>query len=367
MQITKDEEKFTFLVDWKDETAGLIRSYLLTFFAVDGSLELYDIKNKRTFLKRNITGEFSLEDFTIGLKFTICSREMTVREYGDSKTKMKMEIKKQRCCAVIKPDAFDSAGYIIERIQKEGLIIAQMRTFRFDEEKLTQFFGSLQDHPQFNNLIKSLCNDLLIGMDITGDMCIRRMWLLCGDETPEEAQKNEPESIRAKLGSNWVDNAMYISLDETDAQKDLLFLFQNPHPPTSILSNCTLGLILPHIIKEGKLGQLLAHIQFEGFDISAVEQFYLDKGGSNEFLAVYHEVIRGYNTKVEELCSGPCVAMEIRGENVQKEFRDLCGPYDPSIAKQLFPKSIRAIFGESIIKNAIHCTDLPEDGVLEVM
>ncbi|KAA6357506.1 MAG: nucleoside-diphosphate kinase [Streblomastix strix] len=90
-----------------------------------------------------------------------------------------------------------------------------------------------------------------LNMDITGDMCIRRMWLLCGDETPEEALKNEPESIRAKFGSNLVDNAMYISLDETDAQKDLLFLFQNPHPPTSILSNCTLGLILPHIIKEG--------------------------------------------------------------------------------------------------------------------
>ncbi|KAA6361716.1 MAG: nucleoside-diphosphate kinase, partial [Streblomastix strix] len=138
---------------------------------------------------------------------------------------------------------------------------------------------------------------------------------------------------------------------------DLLFLFQNPHPPTSILSNCTLGLILRHIIKEGKLGQLLGHIQFEGFDISAVEQFYLDKGGvMNSWLCIMKlqgDIILKLKNYVQ---------VHVQRWK-QEEFRDLCGPYDPSIAKQLFPKSIRAIFGESIIKNAIHCTDLPDDGV----
>ncbi len=37
----------------------------------------------------------------------------------------------------------------------------------------------------------------------------------------------------------------------------------------------------------------------------------------------------------------------------------------PYTAKELFPDTIRAIFGRDRIRNAIHCTDLAKDGVLE--
>jgi nucleoside-diphosphate kinase len=39
---------------------------------------------------------------------------------------------------------------------------------------------------------------------------------------------------------------------------------------------------------------------------------------------------------------------------------------DPEIAKNLRPNTIRAKFGQSRDVNAIHCTDLEEDGTLEV-
>ena len=39
---------------------------------------------------------------------------------------------------------------------------------------------------------------------------------------------------------------------------------------------------------------------------------------------------------------------------------------DPEIAKSLRPNTIRAKFGHSKEINAVHCTDLPEDGQLEV-
>jgi nucleoside-diphosphate kinase len=32
----------------------------------------------------------------------------------------------------------------------------------------------------------------------------------------------------------------------------------------------------------------------------------------------------------------------------------------------LRPNSLRAKFGEDRVKNVVHCTDMPEDGVLEV-
>ena len=36
------------------------------------------------------------------------------------------------------------------------------------------------------------------------------------------------------------------------------------------------------------------------------------------------------------------------------------------IARHLRPKTLRARFGIDKIKNAVHCTDLPDDGPLEV-
>ena len=42
-------------------------------------------------------------------------------------------------------------------------------------------------------------------------------------------------------------------------------------------------------------------------------------------------------------------------------LRELCGPHDPSIAKLLRSRSLRARYGKSPYQNAIHCTDLPED------
>lgn len=46
--------------------------------------------------------------------------------------------------------------------------------------------------------------------------------------------------------------------------------------------------------------------------------------------------------------------------------REMCGPHDPEIAKHLKPNTLRAKFGYDRVRNAVHCTDLPEDGTLEV-
>ena len=53
-------------------------------------------------------------------------------------------------------------------------------------------------------------------------------------------------------------------------------------------------------------------------------------------------------------------------EDVVQRFREFAGPHDPELAKHIRPQTLRARFGETRIKNALHTTDLPEDGVLEV-
>jgi nucleoside diphosphate kinase len=65
--------------------------------------------------------------------------------------------------------------------------------------------------------------------------------------------------------------------------------------------------------------------------------------------------ILSFQALVHELISGSALAMEIRGENIVTKFREFCGPHSPEIAKALFPKSIRSLFGKNRIQNAVHC------------
>lgn len=64
------------------------------------------------------------------------------------------------------------------------------------------------------------------------------------------------------------------------------------------------------------------------------------------------------------------MAMEICGKkegmDVHGEFRKLAGPSDSEVARQIRPHTLRARFGNDKYRNAVHCTDLPEDVNLEL-
>ena len=104
----------------------------------------------------------------------------------------------------------------------------------------------------------------------------------------------------------------------------------------------------------------------EGFEISAMEMFYLNRPAIEEFYDVYKGVLPEYVPLIEHFISGPSIVLEIRQENVVRAFRELVGPHDPEIAKYLRPNTIRAKFGLDRVRNAVHCTDLEEDATLEV-
>ena len=110
---------------------------------------------------------------------------------------------------------------------------------------------------------------------------------------------------------------------------------------TALLNNCTLCLVKPHILKEGRLGQVLDMILEAGFEISSLEIFNLSRPVIEEFYDVYKGVLPEYLPAIEHFSNGPTVAIEIRQENAVENFRELCGPHDPEIAKHLRPNTIR--------------------------
>jgi nucleoside-diphosphate kinase len=57
------EQRYGFEVDWYDQQADTIRKYRLFYFPVTSSVEMFDIKNQRPFLKRQQIPEIRMEDF----------------------------------------------------------------------------------------------------------------------------------------------------------------------------------------------------------------------------------------------------------------------------------------------------------------
>jgi nucleoside-diphosphate kinase len=93
--------------------------------------------------------------------------------------------------------------------------------------------------------------------------------------------------------------------------------------------------------------------------------FTLAKPTAEEFFEIYRGVLPEFIPTIEHMTTGPCIVMEVRQENVIGSFRNLAGPLDPEIAKNLRPSTLRARFGVDRAKNAVHCTDLATDGPLE--
>lgn len=81
---------------------------------------MFDIKNRRVFLKRTEMPGLSLKDLYIGSTLTVYSRQLVVKEYADLYTRTAFETKWEKTYAMIKPDAYLNIGKILQRVQEEG-------------------------------------------------------------------------------------------------------------------------------------------------------------------------------------------------------------------------------------------------------
>lgn len=96
----------------------------------------------------------------------------------------------------------------------------------------------------------------------------------------------------------------------------------------------SLCIIKPHIVKSHLLSKVVDEIVAQGFELSSLELNNLNKFEVDEIFEVYKGVLNDYVNMREHLISGPSVVITVeKNENVVDEFRTLCGPHDPEIAK----------------------------------
>jgi len=308
---SKEEARYAFIVEWYDPSASLIRQYQLIYYTADGTLEMYDLKNRRTFLKRCDYPGVGMKDLFKGGIITVYSRQLKITQYADSFTAGVFEKQATTTTCCISGGALSAMGRIIDAINGSGFVISE----------LALFGGSL-------------------AVSVTGEADFGALI----------------EQMNKQLGGG-------VGMESPD-------VFSAPKPPVPEIESSSLLLIRPHAIKAGMLGRIIDQVMASGFRVLNLKMVQLTRPNAQEFLEVYKGVVPECVDWVEELASGKSVAIQLvhasKPEATVLAVREICGAHDPEIANHLHPHSLRAQYGESKVKNAVHCTDLPEDGPLEV-
>ena len=395
---THTEPTITFIAEWFDSHPQVTKRYLLKFYPATMEVEMKDTSTRTKFLKRTKIDNESLtkDDFHLGATVILFSRDLKLVEYGDNGTKALLEQSMETSIVVLTPRVAFKVGHVVKTIEEAGLTLVDMKSFQIENDVIaeTSFVLGLEEYELKSDVdtlseerddyqgihkddddIKSNMS-FCIAVEFRGANCIQQL-LEIQSTLREDLQK------QLQLSPSLSQNALLLvaspSSNDTKIFKDLFLrckhrptaTFNQNNNTSDINSNITITtktccVMKPHIIKARQTGSIMNEIlTTHGLPISAIQMFYLDRPSALEFYEAYKTVVKDYTFFIDEICSGPILAMEIKCDTVR--FReDVAGPWDVEMAKSLCPDTIRAKYGVSNIQNAIHCTDLLEEVVNEL-
>merc|ERR1711904_266023 len=244
-------ERYAFDVDWFDHSAGLVRKYQLVYYPKDSQIEMFDIKNRRTFLKKCEYPSVSLGDLYIGATISIYSRQLKGVEYSDEYTANKLAPKQEKTLGIIKPDAYAHLGKVIDTIVAAGLQVSEARMTKLTPDQVEEFYEELRGTNDFGKMVSFMASDAITCLEIVGENCVQRWNEIIGPADANEARSVAPQSIRAAFGADLIQNAVHGSADKAAAARELEFFFgpnSKPFAPTAVLDTCTLCIIKPHAL-----------------------------------------------------------------------------------------------------------------------
>jgi nucleoside-diphosphate kinase len=249
------EERYVFKTEWFDKQAELLRPYLFTFFPKDCSAEMYDLKQRRMFMKRMAVTGVTVKELYLGAIITVFSRQLRLVDYGDIFTKNKFESKAGRTFAMVKPDCYTQTGKIIDAIYQNGFTISRLKMSRFCKpQQADEFYEQHRGKPFFADLNGYMQSDVCTGMELVAEDAVTRFRDLIGPTNSQEAKQTAPHTLRACFGSDSMRNAVHGSASSTDYQKECSLFFSKSFEPTAVFNNCTCCIIKPHIVQEGLAG-----------------------------------------------------------------------------------------------------------------
>jgi nucleoside-diphosphate kinase len=124
----------------------------------------------------------------------------------------------------------------------------------------------------------------------------------------------------------------------------------------------TFTIIKPDAVEAGYSGAIITAIESAGFRLMAMKKRIMRRQEAEVFYAVHRDKAF-FSDLMAYITRSPVIVMALEKENAVADFRTLIGATDPAKAD---PGTIRQRFATSISENAIHGSDSPENGRLEV-
>ncbi|CAM9638962.1 unnamed protein product [Pylaiella littoralis] len=358
----RDQDVLSFLAEWFDPLPQLTKQYLLKYFCDTNEAEMVELKTKRLFLKRSpCPSHFTPKDFALGSKVILYGRDLTIAAYANKPTEDILTPETESAVFLIGPEALSATGKILDEVVvSTGGLLAKLKMARLEP-------SSALEAARCVGLQGSAARDAAAGLCRAGAVVLG---VVRGHNSRSLAA-----TACAKLASRF-DGVWCCDSEQQAADLEGLFAPGGSVSrgkgggATATFDSCTCCVIRPHAVKAGNVGKIIDKIFVEGFEVSAMETFRLSRTQAQEFFEVYQGVIPKYGEVLDEMTTGTCVALEIRGQNVVSAFRDAAGPWDVDMARALRPNSIRGMFGEDSkesggARTGVHCTDLADDGPLE--
>jgi nucleoside-diphosphate kinase len=79
---------------------------------------------------------------------------------------------------MVKPDAYQSMGKMIDMIYGAGFTINKLKMSKFSKATAEQFYGEHKGKPFYNNLMEFITSDVAIGLELVAEDAVKR-WRSC--------------------------------------------------------------------------------------------------------------------------------------------------------------------------------------------
>ena len=124
----------------------------------------------------------------------------------------------------------------------------------------------------------------------------------------------------------------------------------------------TFFMIKPDGVQRNLIGQIISRVEAKGFNITKIKMMIISKELAEEHYGE-HKDKPFFNDLVSFITSGPVVAMQVEGNDVVLQIRNLMGATNPS---ESTPGSIRGDLATELDKNVVHGSDSEESAEREL-
>ena len=124
----------------------------------------------------------------------------------------------------------------------------------------------------------------------------------------------------------------------------------------------TFFMIKPDGVQRNLVGEIISRVEAKGFSITKIKMLTISKELAEQHYGE-HKDKPFFSDLVSFIISGPVVAMQVEGENVVLQIRNLMGATNPS---ESTPGSIRGDLATELDKNVVHGSDSDESAEREL-